>query len=100
LAELAKLAAAQKALQVSPSATPMKTLEQARVEAVAGVATVTGIYENLMAKIAATTKESTQVTNITVNGATQGLLDELQNGLINNSASGSQSKINRLSLID
>jgi hypothetical protein len=100
LAELAKLAAAQKGLQVQPSAAPMKTLEQARVEAVAGVAQVTGIYESLMAKIAATTKESTQVTNITVNGATQGLLDELQNGLINNSASGSQSKINRLSLID
>jgi len=100
LAELAKLAAAQKALQVSPSAAPMKTLEQARVEAVAGVAQVTGIYESLMAKIAATTKESTQVTNITVNGATSGLLAELQNGLINNSASGSQSKINRLSLID
>jgi hypothetical protein len=100
LAELAKLAAAQKALQVQPSAAPMKTLEQARVEAVAGVAQVTGIYESLMAKIAATTKESTQVTNITVNGATAGLLDELQNGLINNSASGSQSKINRLSLID
>jgi hypothetical protein len=100
LAELAKLAAAQKALQVSPSAAPMKTLEQARVESVAGVAQVTGIYESLMAKIAATTKESTQVTNITVNGATSGLLAELQNGLINNSASGSQSKINRLSLID
>ena len=99
LAELAKLAAAQKALQVQP-ATPLKTLEQARVEAVQGVAQVTGIYESLMAKIAATTKESTQVTNITVNGATQSLLDELQNGLVNNSASGSQSKINRLSLID
>ena len=99
LAELAKLAAAQKALQVQPAA-PLKTLEQARVEAVQGVAQVKGIYESLMAKIAATTKESTQVTNITVNGATQGLLDELQNGLINNSASGSQSKINRLSLID
>ena len=100
LAELAKLAAAQKALSVAPTATPMKTLEQARSEAVAGVEKVTGIYESLMAKIAATTKESTQVTNITVNGATQGLLDELQNGLVNNSASGSQSKINRLSLID
>jgi len=100
LAELDKLKKAQEALAVQPQAVPMKTLEQARVEAVQGVAQVTGIYESLMAKIAATTKESTQVTNITVNGATQGLLDELQNGLINNSASGSQSKINRLSLID
>jgi hypothetical protein len=41
-----------------------------------------------------------QVINVTVNGATAGLLDELQNGLINNSASGIQSKLNRLNLID
>jgi hypothetical protein len=35
-----------------------------------------------------------QVINVTVNGATQGLLDELRNGLINQSASGSFSSIN------
>jgi hypothetical protein len=35
-----------------------------------------------------------QVINVTVNGATQGLLDELRNGLINSSASGSFSSIN------
>jgi hypothetical protein len=35
-----------------------------------------------------------------INGATQGLLDELNNGLINNSASGSQSSLNRRSLMD
>jgi hypothetical protein len=35
------------------------------------------------------------VYNYTINGATQGLLDELNNGLINNSASGNQSSINR-----
>ena len=34
------------------------------------------------------------VTVINVNGATQGLLDELRNGLINSSASGSFSSIN------
>jgi len=101
LAELAKLAAAQKALQVTPSAAPMKTLEQARVEAVAGVAQVTGIYESLMAKIAATTKESTSVNNTyNLNGATPELVNQLRDGLINQSASGSQSKINRLSIID
>jgi hypothetical protein len=33
-------------------------------------------------------------TIINVNGATQGLLDELRNGLINSSASGSFSSIN------
>jgi hypothetical protein len=35
-----------------------------------------------------------QVINVTVNGATQALLDELRNGLINSSASGSFSSIN------
>jgi hypothetical protein len=35
-----------------------------------------------------------QVINVTVNGATQSLLDELRNGLINSSASGSFSSIN------
>jgi hypothetical protein len=35
-----------------------------------------------------------QVINVTVNGATQGLLDELRNGLLNSSASGSFSSIN------
>jgi hypothetical protein len=101
LAELAKLASAQKALQVTPSAAPMKTLEQARVEAVAGVVQVTGIYESLMAKIAATTKESTAVNNTyNLNGATPELVNQLRDGLINQSASGSQSKINRLSILD
>ena len=37
---------------------------------------------------------STSTTVINVNGATQGLLDELRNGLINSSASGSFSSIN------
>jgi hypothetical protein len=35
-----------------------------------------------------------QVINVTVNGATEGLLNELRNGLINSSASGSFSSIN------
>ena len=77
----------------------MKTLEQARQEAVAGVAQVTGIYDNLMAKIAATTKESTQV-NVKVEVGGQQLTDIVTTQQLNNSASGSQSKINRLSLID
>jgi hypothetical protein len=38
--------------------------------------------------------ETAPVTVINVNGATQGLLDELRNGLINSSASGSFSSIN------
>jgi hypothetical protein len=39
------------------------------------------------------------VYNYTINGATQSLLDELQNGLLNNSASGQTSTINRTNFI-
>jgi hypothetical protein len=101
LAELAKLAAAQKALSI-----PTRTA--AEVAAINDV-----VIKNVYGKmdrfemgyanaVPSNTGQSgtTLVQNITVNGATAGLLDELQNGLINNSASGSQSKINRLSLID
>jgi cell pole-organizing protein PopZ len=95
LAELAKLAAGQKALQVTPTA-PMKTLEQARTEAVTSVARVNEIYTDLMSKINATNKNPAPVVqNNYISGATQGLLDELNNGLINNSASGIRSSINR-----
>ena len=38
--------------------------------------------------------ETAPVTVINVNGATQGLLDELRNGIIKDSASGSFSTIN------
>lgn len=101
LAELAKLAAAQKALQTSPVAAPMKTLEQARVEAVAGVAQVTSIYDNLMAKIAATNKVTdTPVVNVQVEVGGQQLTDIVTNTQINNSASGTQSRLNRLALMD
>ena len=99
LAELAKLKAAQDALKVQPNLAPMKTLEQARTEAVAGVAQVTGIYENLMAKINATTKASTQV-NVQVDVGGQQLTDVVTTQQINNSASGSQSRLNRLALMD
>jgi len=43
---------------------------------------------------------TTIVNNYNMNGATPSLLEELRSGLINDSASGSSSKINRLSLID
>lgn len=39
--------------------------------------------------------KATVIQNNYISGATQGLLDELNNGLINNSASGTQSSINR-----
>jgi hypothetical protein len=38
------------------------------------------------------------INNYTINGATTDLLNELQNGLLNNSASGTQSSINRTGL--
>jgi len=101
LAELAKLAAAQKSLQVSPQAAPMKTLEQARSEAVSSVARVNEIYTDLMSKINSTNKDNSPVVqnNYTINGATSGLIAEIQNGLINLSASGESSRLNRLGLI-
>ena len=61
LAEIAKLQGGLSGLAVNTNVAPVKTLEQARVEAVQGVEQVKGIYDSLMAKIAATTKESTQV---------------------------------------
>jgi hypothetical protein len=102
LAELAKLAAAQKSLQVSPQAAPMKTLEQARSEAVTGVARVNEIYTDLMSKINATNKDNAPAVqnNYTINGATSGLIAEIQNGLINLSASGDKSSINRTRFFD
>jgi hypothetical protein len=102
LAELAKLAAAQKSLQVSPQAAPMKTLEEARSEAVTSVARVNEIYSDLMSKINATNKNNAPAVqnNYTINGATSGLIAEIQNGLINLSASGDKSSINRTRFFD
>jgi hypothetical protein len=99
LAEIARLQSGLNTLSVNTNTTPVKTLEQARVEAVAGVAQVTGIYENLMAKINATTKTSTQV-NVQVDVGGQQLTDVVTTQQINNSASGSQSRLNRLALMD
>jgi hypothetical protein len=39
------------------------------------------------------------VYNYNISGATQGLLDELQNGLLNNSASGQRSTIKRTNFV-
>ena len=99
LAEIAKLKAAQDALAVQPNATPMKTLEQARVEAVQGVVTVTGIYNDLMNKIATTNKVGSS-SNVTVNVAgsvvsQSDLVESVRTGLLNSSASGSFSMSNR-----
>lgn len=101
LAELAKLKAAQDALGKNNNLAPVKTLEQARVEAVQGVAQVTGIYESLMAKIAATNKVGSEpVVNVKVEVGGQQLTDVVTTQQLNNSASGSQSRINRLALMD
>ena len=110
LAELAKLAAAQKSLGSQQASTTGGT----SVDEFVKLGINTGVAQGLVASSARLQAQADAyfkanpnidrmtgaVINVTVNGATQGLLDELQNGLINNSASGSQSKINRLSLID
>ena len=102
LAELAKLQAAQNSLGINQNAAPVKTLEQARVEAVAGVARVTDIYTSLMDKIANTNKVSADTPNITVQVEVGGqqLTDIVTNQQINNSASGISAKLNRLALMD
>ena len=99
LAELAKLKAAQDALAVQPNAAPVKSLEQARQEAVAGVAQVTGIYNDLMNKIATTNKVgSTGSVTVNVAGSVvsqSDLVESVRTGLLNSSASGSFSMSNR-----
>ena len=95
LAELAKLAAAQKSLQVSPTAAPMKTLEQARSETVSSIARVNEIYTDLMSKINATTKDNSPTVNVKVEVGGQQLTDVVTTQQLDNSASGIRSSINR-----
>ena len=95
LAELAKLAAGQKGLQAPPTATPMKTLEQARTEAVSSVARVNEIYDNLMSKILSTNKDTSPTVNVNVEVGGQQLTDIVTTQQLNNSASGIRSSINR-----
>jgi hypothetical protein len=95
LAELAKLAAAQKSLQVSPQAAPMKTLEQARSEAVSSVARVNEIYTDLMSKINSTNKDNSPTVNVKVEVGGQQLTDVVTSQQLDNSASGIRSSINR-----
>jgi hypothetical protein len=94
LAELAKLAAGQKALQVTPTA-PMKTLDEARSEAVSSIARVNEIYSDLMSKINATTKDNSPTVNVKVEVGGQQLTDVVTTQQLNNSASGIRSSINR-----
>lgn len=96
LAELAKLAAAQKSLQVSPVAAPMKTLEQARAETVSSISRVTDIYNDLMSKISSTTKDGSPTVNVKVEVGGQQLTDVVTQTQINNSASGNQAELNRI----
>jgi hypothetical protein len=95
LAELAKLSAGQKALQVTPTAAPMTTLEQARAETVTSIARVNEIYSDLMSKINSTNKDNTPVVNVQVEVGGQQLTDIVTNQQLNNSASGIRSSINR-----
>jgi hypothetical protein len=100
LAELAKLKAAQDALARNQNATPVKTLEEARSETVSSIARVNEIYTDLMFKINSTNKDNSPVVNVQVQIGNQEITDFVTTQQINNSASGIQSKINRLALID
>jgi hypothetical protein len=101
LAELSKLAAGQKSLQTSPMKTDQEIrLEQLRAVTQNAVTRTQEIYDSLMAKIAAKTKDNSPVVNVQVEVGGQQLTDIVTNTQINNSASGIQSKLNRLNLID
>jgi hypothetical protein len=95
LAELAKLKAAQDALARNQNATPVKTLEQARTEAVTSVARVNEIYDNLMSKILSTNKDTSPTVNVKVEVGGQQLTDVVTTQQLDNSASGIRSSINR-----
>jgi hypothetical protein len=95
LAELAKLQSAQQSLQVSPTAAPMKTLEQARSETVSSIARVNEIYTDLMSKINSTTKDNSPTVNVKVEVGGQQLTDVVTTQQLDNSASGIRSSINR-----
>ena len=95
LAELAKLKAAQDALARNQNATPVKTLEQARTEAVSSVARVNEIYDNLMSKILSTNKDTSPTVNVKVEVGGQQLTDVVTTQQLDNSASGIRSSINR-----
>jgi citrate lyase synthetase len=74
----------------------MKTLEQARVETVSSISRVTDIYNDLMSKIASTTKDRSPVVNVNVEVGGQQITDIVTNTQINNSASGNQAELNRI----
>lgn len=99
LAELAKLESAQRSLQVSPTAAPMKTLEQARSETVSSIARVNEIYTDLMSKINATTKDNSPTVNVKVEVGGQQLTDVVTSQQLDNSASGIRSSINRTNFV-
>jgi hypothetical protein len=100
LAELAKLASGIKSIQISAPSVPMFQQDVERSELLSNMAREDHTYGDLMSKYANTNKApATIIQNNYISGATQGLLDELNNGLINNSASGTTSSLNRLGLI-
>jgi hypothetical protein len=100
LAELAKLSAGIKSVQISGPSVPMFQQDVERSELLSNMAREDHTYGDLMSKYANTNKApATIIQNNYISGATQGLLDELNNGLINNSASGTTSSLNRLGLI-
>ena len=109
LEELAKLANAQKNINLAGPTQPLyqyNSLSQQLVEGTTTKATQGyggGVFDynlNPTTPLYGYNSMPQSTFNITVNGATQGLLDELRNGLVDYSASGSSSKLNRLALFD
>lgn len=107
LDELAKLAAAKNAALANPStsggmaaadAIKLSNAQGARIRE--EMMNPESGYYNAALYGPNTGGSTTIVQNNYISGATQDLLTELSNGLVNQSASGTQSKLNRLALMD
>ena len=109
LEELAKLANAQKNINLASPTQPLYQYNSLSQQLVEGTTTKAaqgyggGVFDynlNPTTPLYGYNSMPQSTFNITVNGATQGLLDELRTGLVDYSASGSSSKLNRLALFD
>jgi len=103
LDELAKLANAQRMIKIQPPTFADYTSQMygghpTSIAPKASSQTPPTFLDYSRQMFGGTPTSGNIINNYTINGATTDLLNELQNGLLNNSASGTQSSINRTGL--
>jgi hypothetical protein len=103
LEELAKLANAQRSIKLQPPTFADYTSQMygghpTSIAPKASSQTPPTFLDYSRQMFGGTPTSGNIINNYTINGATTDLLNELQNGLLNNSASGTQSTINRTGL--